>query len=249
LQLSTGFRAFGLASFIALATIVSQAVPAAAVDPSPSPSASVDPSASPTATPDPAASPAPTPDPASASPAPTADPSASASPDPSIAPAPATDPAASATPAPTTDPAATTAATTAVTTSVAARVVPPGYRPRIVQLALRQRGKRYRSGSEGPWAFDCSGLVRYVYNHVGVGRRLGGGSSARGMYYWARLHHLASRSNPRIGDVVVYGHGSHVGIYIGNGRVLSALNWSQGIRVTGLHALRAPFTTFIHARI
>jgi cell wall-associated NlpC family hydrolase len=69
------------------------------------------------------------------------------------------------------------------------------------------------------------------------------------MLYWARIHHRASRSNPQVGDVVIYGNGSHAGIYIGGGRVISALNPRQGIRVTRLHALGAPFTTFIHTRI
>ena len=47
---------------------------------------------------------------------------------------------------------------------------------------------------------------------------------------------------------MIYGNGSHAAIYIGKGRVISALNPRQGIRITRLHALRAPFTTFIHTR-
>jgi cell wall-associated NlpC family hydrolase len=69
------------------------------------------------------------------------------------------------------------------------------------------------------------------------------------MYAWGKANGLTSRSNPRIGDVVIWGSGSHAGIYIGSGRVISALNSRQGIRITGLHALGAPFTTFIHTRI
>ena len=48
---------------------------------------------------------------------------------------------------------------------------------------------------------------------------------------------------------MIWGDGSHAAIYIGHGRVISALNPRQGIRVTRLHALGAPFTTFIHTRI
>ena len=125
----------------------------------------------------------------------------------------------------------------------------PSPRRRIVRIALNQRGDPYRSGATGPNAFDCSGLVRFAYRKAGVGSRLGGGHSARAMYWWGRLHHLTSRRHPRIGDVVVYGRGSHVGIWIGNGRVVSALNGRQGIRVTRLHALGASFTTFIHTRV
>ncbi len=133
-------------------------------------------------------------------------------------------------------------------TPVAAKAK-PNYGRRVVKIALAQRGKRYVRGASGPRAFDCSGLVRYAYRKAGVSSRLGGGHSARAMLRWARVHHRASRSHPRVGDVVIYGGGTHAAIYIGHGKVISALNPRQGIRVTSLRALRAPFTTFIHTRL
>jgi cell wall-associated NlpC family hydrolase len=122
-------------------------------------------------------------------------------------------------------------------------------RTRVVQVALAQLHDRYVAGGTGPDTFDCSGLVRYAYNQAGVGGALGGGHSASAMLAWGRSMGLTSRSNGRVGDVVIYGDGSHAGIYIGGGKIVSALNPSQGIRVTGLYALGAPFTTFIHTRI
>ena len=116
----------------------------------------------------------------------------------------------------------------------------------VAKIALSERGKRYAYGASGPRAFDCSGLVLYAYRRAGLARSIHGGHSARGMYRWARAHRLTSRSHPRAGDIVVYGGGSHVGIYIGRGLVVSALNGRQGIRITRLHALRTPFTAFIH---
>lgn len=123
----------------------------------------------------------------------------------------------------------------------------PDLGARVARIALAQRSKRYVFGAVGPWAFDCSGLVRYSYRRAGVTRYLGG-LSARGIYLWARMRGLISRSNPRVGDVVVYGRGSHVAIYIGHGRVISALNPRQGIRITALRAVGVPFTGFIHPR-
>ena len=158
----------------------------------------------------------------------------------------------SATPAPTADPSTTpapTAATATATVTAAPVVAKPNYGARVVRIALAQRGKRYVRGAAGPRAFDCSGLVLYSYRHAGVTSHLGGGHSARGMLYWGRIHGRTSRSNPRVGDVVIYGNGSHAGIYIGNGRVISALNTRLGIRVTRLHALTVSFTTFIHTKI
>jgi cell wall-associated NlpC family hydrolase len=139
------------------------------------------------------------------------------------------------------DPVASTTATTTSTTLTT--------RQRIVRIALAQRYDSYVAGGIGPSTFDCSGLVRYVYNKAGVGSRLGGGHSARAMYLWGRYHHLNSRYHPRIGDVAVWGYGSHVGIYIGNGKVISALNPRQDIRITGVYALGARFTTYIHTRL
>jgi uncharacterized protein YgiM (DUF1202 family) len=69
------------------------------------------------------------------------------------------------------------------------------------------------------------------------------------MLAWARAHHKFSTSNPQVGDVVIYGNGNHAAIYIGNGRVISALNPSQGIRITGLHALGQSVTGYIHTGI
>ena len=124
-----------------------------------------------------------------------------------------------------------------------------GARARIVSIALAQRGDRYVSGGTGPNSFDCSGLVRYAYAQAGVSGKLGGGHSASAMLAWGRANGLTSRSGGRPGDVAIYGNGSHAAIYLGNGKIVSALNPSQGIRVTGLNALGASFTTFIHTRI
>ena len=155
-------------------------------------------------------------------------------------------------PAPTTDPIPTPTETPTLsqaTVTASPPVIKPYLGARVVRIALAQRGKRYSRGSVGPRAFDCSGLVRYAYRRGGVSSHIGGGQSARTMLRWGRIHHLTSRSNPRVGDIVIYGNGTHAAIYIGHGRVISALNRRQGIRITGLHALRAPFTTFIHTHL
>ena len=125
----------------------------------------------------------------------------------------------------------------------------PNTGARVARIALNQRGDQYMFGGIGPSRFDCSGLVLYAYRKAGVGSRIGGGHSARGMYLWGKSHGLTSRTHPRVGDVVIYGRGSHAGIYIGNGRVVHALNRRVDIVVTSLHGITSPFTTFIHTRI
>ncbi len=217
-----GLRAIALATLIAFAGVAAQTGPVAATDPAPAPSPT------PIAAPDP--TPTPTPAPIAAT-------------DPAPAPVAATDPA----PAPVAPPEVATQPATTATPAPPAATRDLG--ALVVRIALAQRHKRYVRGAAGPRAFDCSGLVRYAYRLAGVSNRLGGGHSARGMLRWARRHHLASRSHPRVGDVVIYGNGTHAAIYIGHGRVISALNPRQGIRVTALHALRAPVTAFIHTHL
>ncbi|GAA1511683.1 C40 family peptidase [Nocardioides humi] len=79
-----------------------------------------------------------------------------------------------------------------------------------VMATVRSRaGKPYRYGAAGPNAFDCSGLVQWVYRHVG--KRLPRTSGAQA----GATQRVRS---PRVGDLVFFTSGSrvyHVGIYAG----------------------------------
>jgi cell wall-associated NlpC family hydrolase len=116
----------------------------------------------------------------------------------------------------------------------------------IVAIAKAQLGDRWQYGATGPGAFDCSGLVVYAYRKAGDGSVIRAGKlrSARSLYLYFRSHGKASRTNPRIGDLVIWGRGSHVGIYIGNGKAISTLR--NGVRIHRVHALTAPFTAYLH---
>jgi cell wall-associated NlpC family hydrolase len=116
----------------------------------------------------------------------------------------------------------------------------------IIRIAKAQIGDPWRYGAAGPSAFDCSGLVRYAFRRAGDGGAIHTSflRSARSLYVWFRSHGKASRSNPRIGDLVIWGYGTHVGIYIGDGKAISTL--MNGVRVHGIHAVRASFTAYLH---
>jgi hypothetical protein len=137
------------------------------------------------------------------------------------------------------EPASNTASTTASTSSDAARVI---------RQAKRHIGKRFRLGTEGPTMFDCSGLVYRAFKDAGVlskvtGRR----NTARGLLNHFRARGLSSRSNGRVGDLVVWGNGKHIGIYVGNGKAISAL--TKGVKIHRLHTLGNKFTAFLHTRL
>lgn len=116
----------------------------------------------------------------------------------------------------------------------------------IIRIALAQRGDPWRYGADGPRSFDCSGLVQYAFRQAGDAAAIHTGflGSARSLYWWFRAHGKTSKTNPRIGDLVIWGYGSHVGIYIGNGKAISTL--TSGVRIHYVHAVTARFTAYIH---
>jgi hypothetical protein len=115
---------------------------------------------------------------------------------------------------------------------------------RVVAIAMAERGRPWVYGAAGPRAFDCSGLVLYAFRRAHELGAIGKGHyrSGSAMLRWARLHHLTTAHGQR-GDIAVWGNGSHVGIYLGHGKVISTL--TNGVRVTGVHAVTVRFTTFI----
>jgi peptidoglycan hydrolase CwlO-like protein len=95
-----------------------------------------------------------------------------------------------------------------------------------VSAALALVGHPYVCGASGPNAFDCSGLVCYVYGY------------ARGRTTYAMINSIkasggwkTSTDQLSYGDLVFEYGGSHVGIYIGNGQIVHAANPSSGVIV------------------
>jgi len=117
----------------------------------------------------------------------------------------------------------------------------------IVQGAESHLGAHYQHGAAGPTRFDCSGLVYRVFTDVGLGSRIGYLRSADGLYRYFARRGLASRTNPQVGDLVIWGGGVHVGIYVGHGRAISAL--TDGVRVAPVSAVLSGFTAYLHTRL
>lgn len=107
------------------------------------------------------------------------------------------------------------------------------YAGSIVAEARAQVGKAYVYGANGPNAFDCSGLVQYVYSRSGISiPRTSGAQSSVGVAIDPN-----DVSQWRAGDIITFGPGgsSHAAIYSGNGTLIHALNPSQGVRETGIY--------------
>jgi len=97
---------------------------------------------------------------------------------------------------------------------------------RVVRVAKRYVGVRYRWGGESPSrGFDCSGLVQYSFAQLGV-------SVPRVTYdQWHAGRHI-SRSHLRRGDLVFFHHLGHVGIFLGHGWFLHAPRTGERIHAS-----------------
>jgi len=99
-------------------------------------------------------------------------------------------------------------------------------------LAKQQLGKPYQWGAEGPDKFDCSGLVMYVYNRLGV--KL---PRVSGLQAYSGVHVDYRDLQP--GDLVFFKlNGStidHVGIYVGRSKFVHAPSKYQPVKTESLN--------------
>jgi cell wall-associated NlpC family hydrolase len=119
--------------------------------------------------------------------------------------------------------------------------LPPGYavpagtapaHATAVAFALAQLGKPYSWGASGPGSFDCSGLTQAAWSAAGVNLA----------HYTVDQLHEGQPVAPALatpGDLVLIpgsdapgpGLPGHVGIYMGDGLVLSAVDTQTGVAV------------------
>jgi cell wall-associated NlpC family hydrolase len=101
---------------------------------------------------------------------------------------------------------------------------------RVVSYARHFIGIPYRYGGSTPGSgFDCSGLVRFVYQHFGI---------ALPHSSWGDLSHgrRVSRRSLRPGDLVFFYDAGHVGIYVGDGRFIDAPHSGARVRISTMGA-------------
>ena len=89
----------------------------------------------------------------------------------------------------------------------------------VVSIAKNYLGTRYVFGGATPYGFDCSGFVYYVFKKSGKSI-----SRTTAESYYSKSMKV---STPKVGDLVFFSNTykkgiSHVGIYIGSGKMISA---------------------------
>jgi cell wall-associated NlpC family hydrolase len=101
-----------------------------------------------------------------------------------------------------------------------------GYSGQAVAAALTRLGDSYVWGATGPAYFDCSGLMQWAYARAGVSLPR---TSQEQATVGAAVPSLA-QAQP--GDLVIYGYDAHhVGMYIGNGKVVHAPHTGDVVRI------------------
>ena len=101
-------------------------------------------------------------------------------------------------------------------------------RAKIVEVARNQIGDSYVPGASGPHGFDCSGLTRFVYEQAA---NISLPHYSRAQYGKVKP---VSRAAAQPGDLVFFFEGGahHVGIYIGNGKMIDAPGRGDKVRVS-----------------
>jgi peptidoglycan DL-endopeptidase CwlO len=101
---------------------------------------------------------------------------------------------------------------------------------RAVRYAVRQLGKPYEWGAEGPRAYDCSGLTSQAW--AGAGTPIPRTSQEQ----WKRLKRIPL-DELRPGDLVVYfPKATHVALYLGDGMVVQAHRPGARVKVSPIAA-------------
>jgi cell wall-associated NlpC family hydrolase len=119
---------------------------------------------------------------------------------------------------------------------------------RVVSIARSQLGDNYAFAAIGPNRFDCSGLVWFVFREAGLRERIGDQRrTVAGYYKYFNKRGKADRSNPRVGDLVVWGRNKHIGIYIGDGMAISTLINPHGVKIHPVKGyLGMRFKAYLH---
>jgi len=90
----------------------------------------------------------------------------------------------------------------------------------MYKVAKSKLGARYSYGANGPYSFDCSSYTKYVFNRA-TKKNLA--RTAQSQYYSTKK---VTRGNAKKGDLVFFGSNtgsiSHVGIYVGHGKMIDA---------------------------
>lgn len=125
----------------------------------------------------------------------------------------------------------TSASTSSSAATVTSSASASGRASAAISFAMSKVGGPYVYGGTGPRGYDCSGLMQAAWGSAGVSlprtarEQFGAGTPV-------------STSSLQPGDLVFYYSGiSHVGMYIGNGKIVHAANPRSGITTASVGSM------------
>jgi cell wall-associated NlpC family hydrolase len=111
---------------------------------------------------------------------------------------------------------------------------------KVLAAAQAELHKPYKLGAEGPDRFDCSGLVDWCFRTTGEYPLIGSARKlAAGYAHWfaSQGHYTHDLTQRQRGDLITYSHNgtdvSHIALYLGSDRIISALINPWGVSNTG----------------
>jgi cell wall-associated NlpC family hydrolase len=105
---------------------------------------------------------------------------------------------------------------------------PPALGERAATIALKAVGVPYSWGGASPArGFDCSGLVYWTYQRLGV-------ELPHSSYALYELGRRVPRARIKPGDLLFFSGLGHVGMYIGRGRMVHAPQSGRSVEVVRL---------------
>ncbi|WP_308220315.1 NlpC/P60 family protein [Kineococcus sp. TRM81007] len=97
---------------------------------------------------------------------------------------------------------------------------------RLLAVAKKHTGVPYLWGGTTPEGFDCSGLIQYAGKQIGI-------SLPRTAAQQAKVGtQVPSLAQAKPGDLVVLENGSHIGIYVGDGKMLHAPKAGDVVKIS-----------------
>lgn len=108
----------------------------------------------------------------------------------------------------------------------------------MIRSALKQRGKPYEWGAEGPDTFDCSGLAIFAYRAGGVNLLRMAGRTTYTMIASPNLTRVTKDALLN-GDLVFFQDGGdvhHMGIYLNDGYMIHAPSTGDVVKLSSINA-------------
>lgn len=101
----------------------------------------------------------------------------------------------------------------------------------VCDYAASMNGGAYVYGGASYRATDCSGLTMQAYNKIGV-------NISHSVYTQATMGKPVSTASMQPGDLLILNNYSHVAMYIGNNKMVHAMNSRDGIKIQPISYLQ-----------